>query len=115
MNRPVPTPPKNRPASKVQKRERREKLVNDLKDKSEKNKKLITFICTLKGGKKVEIRATEKLEVGKLCFDKHKEWPIDVEKKPFKMPEHLTQRLGNHEGLKQLQKSLNKNNKAGRN
>lgn len=115
MNRPVPTPPKNRLSSNPQKREARQNLVNDLKDKSDKSKKLITFICTLRGGKKVEIRATEKLEVGKLCFDKHEEWPIDVEKKPFKMPEHLTQRLGNHEGLKKLQKSLNQNNKTGGN
>ena len=117
MNIPVPTPPKKMDKSR-KRPPRPSNTVSDLKAKSEKSKKLITYICTIpkKGGLvQVEIRATEMLDVGKLCYDKHGEYPINVEKKPFEMPDHLTQRLNSHEGLRALKKSMeNTAKKAGR-
>ena len=110
MNIPVPTPPKKRRPQNNTK-ERRKDIVPNLRKKADNSKKLITYICTIpRRGElvQVEVRATELLDVGNICHEKHGEYPVDVKKKPFEMPEHLTQRLSNHEGLRALAKSLNK-------
>lgn len=111
MNNPVPAPPKNRA-----------KKTNVLNRKSvpkpakKSNAKLITYICVVPGKngqiKEHEVRAEKITDVGQICLDKYGRFPIDVKKKPYKMPEHMTQRLNNHEGLQALAKKLNK--KAGR-
>lgn len=78
-----------------------------------KTRKLTEYICELKGGRKVEVLAEKMMDVGGICHKKYGEFPASVKKKPFKMPEHLTQRLSSHEGLRELRKSMN-NSKAER-
>lgn len=98
MNRPSPKPTK----------------PGGLKETPQTKQRLFPYICTLPGGKTVEIKALSKLDAGPQCFAKYKEWPLVVEKKPFTRSEHLTHRVGNHEGLRELQRELEKNSKGGK-
>ena len=94
--------------SKKRNQESRKNIVTSAKDQREK-KKLHIYICTLENGREVEIRAESDLDTGKLCYDKHGEWPIKVTKKPFERTEHLMNRpFSQNEQLRELQRQFNR-------
>lgn len=72
--------------------------------------KVVTYICTLPGGKKVEVRATSSEEAITVCAKRYKHIPVDLTKKPYERSEHLTTRpLLQNSDLVDLKKQLSRN------
>lgn len=95
MNVPKPSKPKNEP----------KKTQTKSKDKAPK----ALYEARLKDGKIVDIWATEMLDVGKISKRLHGEFPVDVRKKPFVRPDHLTHKpLASNRGLLELKTQLSK-------
>ena len=102
---------KNVDLSRVEKESKLNSIVSS--DGSTKvRKKMNVYLCTLKSGRVVEIRAENDLETGEICHKKYKEYPVLVEKKPFVRHEHLMNRpFSQNDDLRNLKRQLEKKGK----
>lgn len=71
-------------------------------------KKLTPFICVLKNGRTVEVKAEKEMDLGEICHKRYKSYPVQITKKPFVRQEHLTDRpFANDSALRSLRKRMN--------